>query len=495
MAARGDDSVIRGSLITCMILLVLSMAANFFFYRWGNIKSTEYETAKSQLDNARGSLAGLTSQTELMKSMLGSGEKLSEEAFTSLSQNAGSDPDMDAIEKRFVQDMTYFGPEVDASSRNYPDLPEYLVNAIRDRNVQFGQAVQEAKAVRAQADSDVQNAKQAQNEAEKNRDNANVKLDQATVSFTEDRTKMKKSGEELKDQLNKTVQDSRKELKRASDEKGKLVADATNLKSTIENQRRELSDLRSDKFENVQGELTHVIEGGDLVIISLGSSDALRAGVQFGVIAADSINIQEAPLKATIEVVKVVNANSSQCRVLGNPSYRNPLIQGDKIYSPFWAPGRKVRIALAGDIDIDNDDRSDIEQLRSMIALAGAEVAFVLTRETGREGEFDANVRFLVIGEKPASEADANASAGDDQFAKDLGELKREAIEKGVTVIPAWKLLAYLKTIDDSVTTPLGSAVRGEDFAPERMPDSPGRRIGSVLPELYRKQVEGQPKP
>jgi hypothetical protein len=28
-------------------------------------------------------------------------------------------------------------------------------------------------------------------------------------------------------------------------------------------------------------------------------------------------------------------------------------------------------------------------------------------------------------------------------------------------------LQAYLKTIDDSLTTPLGSAVRGEDFPPE----------------------------
>jgi len=496
MAAR-DDSVIRGSLITSMILLVLSLTTNFFLNYRANIKSQELETAKSELDNARGALATMTTQSQLMKAMLGYGEQMTEATFASLSQSAGGDADMEGIEKQFVQDMAYFGPETNAADRNYHRLPEVLVTAIRGRNDQYGQAVQEARSVRAQADSDVEIAKKAQSEAEKNRELANVKLEKATAEFTEDRGKMKVGNQELKDQLLITTQDSRKELKKASDQNNKLLADAKTLKSTIENQRQELSRLRSDKFENVQGELTYVIPPGELVLINLGSADALRAGVQFGVIAADTINLQDAPVKATIEVVKVVNANSSQARVIGSPSYRNPLIKGDKIYSPFWSPGRKVRVALAGEIDIDRDGRSDVEQLRSMIQLAGAEVACVVTKEGGREGKLDASVRFLVVGENPTIDSGAAGGAGgevDDQFLKLLGDLKAEATELGVTVIPAWKLLAYLKTINDSVTTPLGSAVRGEDFAPERMLDSPGRRIGSVLPEIYTKQVEGQPK-
>ena len=47
------------------------------------------------------------------------------------------------------------------------------------------------------------------------------------------------------------------------------------------------------------------------------------------------------------------------------------------------------------------------------------------------------------------------------------------AIRAGVTVIPAWKLEAYLRTLEDSLTTPLGSAVRGEDFQAERIPGPP----------------------
>lgn len=494
MAAR-DDSVIRGGLIASLILLVLSLALNYFFWSCGDTKAIEAARAAQQLTNANDALRVKTSQADLMKAMLGDGQ-ISEATFEELRQSAGGDPSMEAIEKRFLQDMVYFGPDVDAANKNYPALPEFLVTAIRGRNDQYGQAVQEAKAIRTQADSDVTNARTAQVEAEKNRDTVIVKLEKATAEFIEDRGKMKKNGEELKDTLNKTVGELQKTRKIAADEKNKLVAEATVYKSTIENQRQELNRLRSDKFENVQGELTFVVPPGDLVIINLGSADALRAGVQFGVIAADSINLQDAPVKATIEVVKVLDANSSRARVIGNPSYRNPLIKGDKIYSPFWAPGRKVRIALAGDIDIDGDQRSDVEQLRSMVELAGAEIAAVITKNGGIEGKLDSSVRFLVVGEQPEASVGADPAAGeaDNQFLATIGKLKAEAIELGITVIPAWKLQAYLKTINDSVTTPLGSAVRGEDFPPEPGSAATSRRIGSQLPEIYTKQLEGLPK-
>ena len=79
-----------------------------------------------------------------------------------------------------------------------------------------------------------------------------------------------------------------------------------------------------------------------------------------------------------------------------------------------------------------------------------------------------------------------------------LGKWKAKAIELGVTVLPAWKLEGFLKTIHDSVTTPLGSGVRGRDFAPEPAMGLSTRRTQSVLPEMYtddevyNKQIEAQ---
>ncbi len=483
MAAR-DDSVIRGSLIASLIFLVLSLALNFFLWRWGDTASLEAERATSQLASANDLLRKKTSQGDLMKAMLGQGE-ITEASLQVLRESVDGDADMEDINRRYIQDMSYFGPEVDVASRNYPFLPEYLVNAIRSRTAQYTQALQESITIRSQADSDIDGARKAQKQAESNRDLADQKLESANTAFTEDREKMRKTGEDMKSNLNKTVGDYQLLQRKSQDDRRKFDVAELSYKNTVENQKQELNRLRSDKFENVQGEIQYVIPPGELVLINLGSSDALRAGVQFSVISADAINLQDAPIKATIEVVKVMNANSSRARVIGEASYRDPLIAGDKLYSPLWAPGRKVRIALAGEIDIDGDGRGDTEQLRSMIELAGAEVVAVLSNDGGVE--IDSGVRFLVVGTQPGvgGELDAAAEA-------EIGRIKALATEKGVTVIPGWKLLAYLKTINDSVTTPLGSAARGKDFAPETdiLPSS--RRSGSQLSEIYRNQQDGQ---
>ena len=71
-----------------------------------------------------------------------------------------------------------------------------------------------------------------------------------------------------------------------------------------------------------------------------------------------------------------------------------------------------------------------------------------------------------------------------------LGRVKAKARELGLTVIPAWKLQEYLKTVDDTLTTPLGSAARAEDFPPTTPPGT-NSRMPTDLPELYKRQTEG----
>ena len=114
-----------------------------------------------------------------------------------------------------------------------------------------------------------------------------------------------------------------------------------------------------------------------------------------------------------------------------------------------------------------------------MIAAAGAKTVSI--------DDIDAGVRFLVVGEAPEL-ADAN----DDEAARKtalLGEMKQRAIELGVTIIPAWKLQAYLRTLDDSLTTPLGSSLDGKDFPPEANPSS-SRRFPTQVSDLYMKNRE-----
>lgn len=488
MVAR-DDSVIRGSLIACLIFLGLSLALNFFFWHWGNTQATEAESAKGRMTALQNDLRTREDQARLMKAMLGVGG-LTDAEFEMLSQSASGDPEMEAIEEQFVKDMAYFGEAYD-QVRNYPELPNYLVNMLRDRNNEVSNAREEVTLVRSQADSDVDNARKAQTQAEQTRDEANKKLEEERVRFTEDRGRMKETTEGIRDELTKNVTEFQRYQAAKNQETAGLTRKSEQLRSTVETQRQELNRLRNDQFESTQGLVTYVLRDGNVVMINLGSADALRPGVTFGVIDGDETRLQDARVKASIQVTRIRGAHLAEARVVARPEVQYPIIPGDKIYSPFWAPGRTVRIAIAGDIDIDNDNRPDTEAIKGMIQAAGAEVAAVVSADGQIEGELDSSVRFLVVGETPTV-GDSSASVDDrttEAIAK-IGMIKAEAVEKGITIIPAWKLQAYLRTINDSLTTPLGSAVRGEDFPPEPQVQN-NSRVPSDLPELYRRQKEG----
>ena len=61
MVAR-DDSVIRGSLIACMIFFVLSIALNFFLWRSGNIMSIEADSTAARMQTMSGQVRTMEGQ-------------------------------------------------------------------------------------------------------------------------------------------------------------------------------------------------------------------------------------------------------------------------------------------------------------------------------------------------------------------------------------------------------------------------------------------------
>ncbi len=489
MAAR-DDSVIRGSLIACMIFLVLSIALNFFLWRNGNFLAIEAETNAGRMETINSQVRGMESKLTRLKAMLGQGG-FTQAQIDEMKQNASDDPEMQAIEEQYTKDMANFGADVEPQERNYPRLPDYLVNAIRDRNTQYSTAREEATKIRVDADAAIVNANTGKKVAEDKADDANKKVTTLTTSFDEDRARMNQEKEETRDKLEKTVQDFGKFRTKASSEANKLSTDNRRLLGTIDTQKLQLNVLRNDQFETTQGEVRFVVRGGNVCTINLGSADALRPNVTFGVFDADEIRMQDAKVKATIQVTQIQGPHLALARVIATPEIRNPIIAGDKIYSPFWAPGRRVKIALAGDIDIDGDGRPDNDAIKGQIKAAGAEVAAEVSASGAITGKLDSSIRFLVVGDDvELTDADSPDGGGDNAEAiAAIGRAKAQATELGLTIIPAWKLQSYLKAIDDTLTTPLGSAVRGEDFPPDPMKGRP--RLPTDISEMYKDQQEG----
>lgn len=490
MAAR-DDSVIRGSLITCLILLVLSIALNIFLYLLSDRRGTESTVAKDRLTAVQRNVGELNDKLTRLKQMLGQGF-FSQAELDGMIENVSSDPEMQAIETRFARDMAVFDDTIQPQDRNYPRLPEYLITTLRNRNEQLTNSQQQADSIRTDATADVDNARKAQQIAEQNSKDANNRIAVLDSDYKAKRAEDQLAKEKTRDELTKlsddlnTVRQEKTVVERASQQ------EKTVLQGTIDSQRKRINTLTNTKFETSQGEIRYVMDRGEVVNINLGSADALRPNVTFGVIDRDEIRTDNAPVKANVQVTKILGPHLAQARVITRPDIRTPIIPGDKVYSPFWAPGRTVKIALAGEIDIDDDGRPDNDAIKAQIAAAGAEVVAELDENNNKIGTLDSSVRFLVVGEKPEiSEVESldPDQASNAEIVAGIGAYVEQAGQYGITIIPGWKLQAFLRTIDDSLTTPLGSAARGDDFQPESQIGT--RRVPSDIADMYRRQTEG----
>lgn len=76
------------------------------------------------------------------------------------------------------------------------------------------------------------------------------------------------------------------------------------------------------------------VRDGNVVNIDLGYAVVLRAAVTFGVIDGDETRLQDAKVKANIQVTNTLGEHRAEARVVTLPEFRYPITPGDKIYSP-----------------------------------------------------------------------------------------------------------------------------------------------------------------
>ena len=343
MAAR-DDSVIRGSLITCIILLVLSLALNFLIWSWGDRMAEQENRKNDQLTAAQQSIRDFEEKVIIYEAMMGTGQ-LTQDQYDTCAGGGFADDSLNKMGQQFVNDMSVFGADIGPEDRNYHALPEYFTNTIRERNQFAAREAAAAAKANKERDEQVATARTAQKAAEDNRDQLARDLAQQKDEFDAYRNEMLQKMESAKDSKTLTERRYQELQRKAGNERNQLVSKTKLLQNTIDTQKIEMNKLRNDRFETVQGEVRYIVRGGrngtQLVSINLGSADALRPGITFGVIDRDeTARLQDADVKASIQVTAIRGPHLAEARVVAYPKVGNPIIEGDAVYSPFWAPGR-----------------------------------------------------------------------------------------------------------------------------------------------------------
>ncbi len=236
-------------------------------------------------------------------------------------------------------------------------------------------------------------------------------------------------------------------------EKDAMVA---KLFAALKDQNEKIVEIREttrgtqpDSIDIADGKVTWVNQADRTVYINLGFADALVRQTTFGVYPhdVDSYSVSSSIdvvgtgqvsdathlRKGTIEVVQVLSEHQSVARIIDD-SVTDPILVGDKIYTPLWSPGRKLHVALAGVMDADGDGRSDLALVLRTIARNNAVVDAHVDEAGKKQGRLTEDTDFLILGSRPTGEAAVKARV----------ELIREAEKNGIQKMSLPDLLARM---------------------------------------------------
>ena len=186
------------------------------------------------------------------------------------------------------------------------------------------------------------------------------------------------------------------------------------------------------------------------MLINLGEDDFLKPRLTFSVYTKDSLGIGRGPedIKGKIEVTRILGPHLAEAKIVDDDLYR-PIGSGDLIYSPIFTPGLTEKVSIIGDIDLDNDGRSDRELFHQMLAVAGCIIDNEINDDGDRvpeDGSITVQTRFFVKGDIPdptkaVTIAEKAKSAKVNAW---LSKMEKEARTNGVRTIKLNDFLAYI---------------------------------------------------
>lgn len=159
-----------------------------------------------------------------------------------------------------------------------------------------------------------------------------------------------------------------------------------------------VDQLSNAEFERADAEVIYADQANKVVRLNVGTDDGIRPLTTFNVFPSDAIDVGGAKAKGSVQVVAALGPHECEARILED-EMSAPIMPGDLVYTPLWRPGETVRYALDYNLDINDDGRSDLDEIIGLIQLAGGEVAAYLDANGKEVGAIDSGVYRIVVSE------------------------------------------------------------------------------------------------
>jgi hypothetical protein len=452
MPARQDQTLQIFLIICIFLLLVLGVTT---YFGWSGYSESEQllTTANTNLQQKTEQVTNLQTENENYREFIG----------------VGRNDNYADVEAAFKADMERYGAGVaDEGSRYYRKVLEAV--AIEAQRNAAGEAEQKRMVADLTNRLEARNAEAtAQNEQYKQvADKAQQDLAAEKAKFQEDRTALESKQAELLAIVEKQKTDFEARVAEYDAEKKRLTEALAKrelaVQNLIEGQKKD-----EESFDVADGRISWVNQNGT-VWINLGSADSLRRQVTFSVFDGDQHDAEKATKKGSIEVSRVLGEHMAEARITEDDP-TNPILTGDLIYSQVWHRGKKLRFALTGVIDVDNDGVSDMDLARQLIELNGGVVDAYVKDDATVEGTITANTKYLVLGEFPDSPTEV-------ALQKPWEEMHVEARSLGVETISITEFLNQMGYRPQDRTVQLGAGASARDF-PAR-PEGGAARNGAA---------------
>jgi hypothetical protein len=416
MANRESQGLQIGMILLFMMTIALGLAT-YFFYGQSQTAAKKEKAADDAKKTAEAARDDQIYFNQYFAHITGAAPMTEAELNVVIPSIEGN-PEMAAIHAAYLQDMDTYGEGLPDEKMNYRELPANLLQAIRKLNTANTELSLQANQLIAERDQNLQVQKKRADDAEVSRDSAVTEKETLAAQFTKDRDRIKTDQETQQTTYQTAIAQVRVQV---SDRDKKLKSQdghIATLASTVDKQKKRITELRDEPFESPDGRVAWVNQANGTVWVNLGLADGLRRQTTFSVYDHEAMNVAQAAgrkkhldeekeskrmideRKGMIEITRVLDQHLAEARIVEDWA-ADPILPGDQIFSPSWKPGRKVRFALTGFMDVDGDNRTDRDLVRNLISMGGGRIDAEVHDDGAVEGELSANTRYLVRGTDP----------------------------------------------------------------------------------------------
>lgn len=404
--ARSESQGMQIALVVCLLVLLVFIVFTYYFFRQAQEATEMSRKDKEETNKMNVSLRELTDELHKLKVKAGFPETITSAEW----------------EKAADEDMKTYAPTLTAEQRSYREALKQLANALRESSANLAATIADLQAQR-----DINEKREATKETQivefkTKHDEAAKVYAQEQGAFMSDRQRLEREKADLLAANQKAAEEFEQERQATARKIAQLENQLNLVRNQAAHHQEVIAELEGKTQAQPDGTIRRVNQRG-MVWIDLGEADFLPRQLSFSVYGVDQNGVARDRRKAAIEVTQLLGAHLAEAKILED-DILNPIVPGDKIYTPLWQPGRQGRFALAGFMDLDGDDLSDRGIIRDMIAMSGGVIDAELDDDGRMQGELTVATRYLIIGDKKNESLESR-----------IGQMRADAKEMGVEII------------------------------------------------------------